>query len=74
MFARDELYNLENNPAETTNIAQDDRHADRKEGLARRIWEIARDTNDRTITENNYWMYRIAPIGPYPDGEVVRNQ
>lgn len=66
MYARDELYDLEDNPAETTNLAGDPRYEDVAEDLVTRIWKIARDTNDRTITENHYWMYRIAPIGPYP--------
>lgn len=69
MFGRDELYDLAADPAETTNLAGDPRYEERIEELAARIWEIARDTNDRNITENNYWMYRIAPVGPYPEAE-----
>lgn len=69
MYSRDELYDLENDPAETMNLADDPRYEDIAEELTTRIWEIARDTNDRSITENHYWMYRIAPVGPYPEKE-----
>lgn len=63
-FGRDELYDLETDPAETTNLADDDRHEEIKREMAERMWEIARDTGDRTVSENHYWMNRIAPVGP----------
>lgn len=67
MYAKDELYDLEEDPGETMNLAGDPRYEETMEEMAARVWEIARDTNDRTISENNYWMYRIAPVGPYAD-------
>ncbi|MFB6146385.1 MAG: sulfatase-like hydrolase/transferase [Halobacteriaceae archaeon] len=61
-YATDELYDLEQDPGETTNLAEADR--DRVRAMAERMWEIAADTGDATITENHYWLNRHAPVGP----------
>lgn len=63
-FARDELYDLEEDPDELVNRVDDPDHRAHTERLARRMWEIARDTNDYSLYQAQDSMYRFAPVGP----------
>lgn len=63
-FDFDELYDLEADPAELHNLADDPAHADVVRRLAGRMWKIARDTGDDTLTGAQDGTYRYLPVGP----------
>lgn len=63
-FAEDELYDLEADPHERRNLAADPAHAATLRALAARLWGIVRDTDDRTLGDAQYGMFRFAPVGP----------
>ncbi len=63
-FAEDELYDLEGDPFEGTNLAGDPAHAATLRSMAARLWGIVRDTDDRTLGDAQYGMFRFAPVGP----------
>lgn len=63
-FAEDELYDLEADPSEATNLAGDPAHAATLRAMAARLWGIVRDTDDRTLGDAQYGMFRFAPVGP----------
>lgn len=64
MFADDEFYDLAVDPGETMNLADDPRYRSVADSMARRVWEIARDTGDYSLSDNHYWMNRIGRVGP----------
>jgi arylsulfatase A-like enzyme len=63
-FAEDELYDLGADPFEGTNLAADPAHAPTLRAMAARLWGIVRDTDDRTLGDAQYGMFRFAPVGP----------
>ena len=63
-FDFDELYNLEDDPAEMNNLAHDEQYQDVIQDLVARIWRVIRDTGDRAILETHYYPMRFAAIGP----------
>lgn len=63
-FDDDELYDLDGDPHELANLADDPDHEATKKALAERMWEIARETGDYQISELHYGMHRFAPVGP----------
>ncbi len=63
-FAQDELYDLEADPFERTNLGDHPQHAATLRDLAARMWTIVRDTDDRTLGDAQYGMFRFAPVGP----------
>ena len=63
-FAEDELYDLVADPFEGTNLAADPVHAETLRAMAARLWGIVRDTDDRTLGDAQYGMFRFAPVGP----------
>ncbi len=63
-FARDELYDLETDPHELANLADDPDHAPVLRDLAQRMWRHAHETGDDTLTGAQYGMFRFAPVGP----------
>lgn len=63
-FGHDELYDLRENPHELLNRIDDPDHEAHAARLARRMWEIARDTNDYSLFMAQDAMYRFAPVGP----------
>jgi arylsulfatase A-like enzyme len=64
---RDELYDLEHDPHEQTNLVASPDHQEIKEQLAARMWEIIDETGDYTMANTDYGMFRYAPIGPHED-------
>lgn len=62
-FDYDELYDLETDPHEMTNLAEDPEYQDVKLEHSRRLWEILVETDDR-LQVTNYPMMRFAPSGP----------
>ena len=63
-FDRDESYDLEADPQELLNVAEDPEYEETVKELAGRMWEIARETGDYAISELHYGMHRFAPVGP----------
>lgn len=63
-FDDDELYDLDADPHELTNLATDPAHRERLRTMAAHMWRIVRDTDDHTLAEAQYGMFRFAPVGP----------
>jgi arylsulfatase A-like enzyme len=67
-FDGDELYDLEADPSERRNLADDPAYRELLRAMAARMWEVVLRTGDRTLGEAEYGMFRFAPVGP----EAVR--
>ena len=63
-FDEDELYNLADDPAELRNLVDEPGMRPRVEAFARRMWEIARATDDGNLLGAQYGVLRFAPVGP----------
>jgi arylsulfatase A-like enzyme len=63
-FDFDELYDLESDPSEQVNLARDPEHADTLRRMAGRMWDIATETGDYTLTGAQDGTYRYLPVGP----------
>jgi arylsulfatase A-like enzyme len=63
-FDYDELYDLEADPHEMNNLAQDPAYADVAERMAARMWARAKATGDHNLYNAQYPMFRFAPVGP----------
>lgn len=63
-FDFDELYDLENDPGELHNLAEDPRYFGLKERLLRRMWNFIWKTNDKTLIGAHYWTLRFLDLGP----------
>jgi arylsulfatase A-like enzyme len=61
-FDQDELYNLENDPDEMTNLARDPAYQDVIRQLCTRLWRFAYQEQDTAI--NPYITVGLAPYGP----------
>ncbi len=61
-FDRDELYDLQADPEEMVNLADDGRYTGVKRGLVRRLWQFAEREGDQAI--NDYIMASLFPWGP----------
>jgi arylsulfatase A-like enzyme len=63
----DELYDLEADPHETTNLAvdPDPESRCRLESMARRLFREVRETGDETLANTDYPTLRYAPVGPH---------
>ncbi|RME69915.1 MAG: DUF4976 domain-containing protein [Chloroflexi bacterium] len=63
-FDEDELYDLQADPHEMHNLAQETAYRPVLEDMARRMWAIIRETGDRNMLNAQYGMFRFAPVGP----------
>jgi arylsulfatase A-like enzyme len=63
-FDVDELYDLFADPYEMHNLAHDPAYLPVLEGMAGRMWDIARETDDFNMYQAQYGMFRFAPVGP----------
>ena len=63
-FDRDELYDLETDPHELTNLAALPEHAGLAREMAAAMWREVRRTGDATLGDAQYGMFRFAPVGP----------
>ena len=63
-FDFDELYDLENDPAELTNLAGRPEQQERVKRMMAGIWKRAKESGDRTIVETHYYSMRFAAVGP----------
>lgn len=61
-FDFDELYDLENDPHEMTNLSEKAEYAEMKQSLAKEMWKFARSVDDTPI--NPYITVGLAPYGP----------
>jgi arylsulfatase A-like enzyme len=66
-FDFDELYDLENDPAETVNLIDEPAQQDRADAMMREIWNRIHTTGDRTLEESHYFSLRLGRVGPEPD-------
>ena len=63
-FDYDELYDLENDPYETTNLIDEPDLQPVVRNLMTAIWKRVQQTGDRTIAESHYFSMRFAVVGP----------
>ena len=63
-FDFDELYNLAEDPLETTNLAPKTEHADRVKHMMTGVWRRMHETGDTTLLNSHYHSMRFAAVGP----------
>jgi arylsulfatase A-like enzyme len=63
-FDFDELYDLDLDPHELNNLAQDLQYRETVDDMAREMWNKVKESGDRSLLESEYFMYRFAPVGP----------
>lgn len=63
-FDFDELYDLETDPNELTNLIDHPEQQERADAMMRQIWERIKETGDRTLEESHYFSLRLGRIGP----------
>ncbi|MFT5368713.1 MAG: arylsulfatase A-like enzyme [Candidatus Latescibacterota bacterium] len=63
-FDFDELYNLDDDPYEMTNLIDVVEHRDQLRNLTKYMWQVIRDTGDRALWNSQYPVLRVAPFGP----------
>jgi choline-sulfatase len=66
-FDEDELYDLAADPQEMNNLARDPACQSKLESMATRMWQIMHETDDRTMVDAQYGMFRYLPVGPEID-------
>jgi arylsulfatase A-like enzyme len=69
-FDFDELYDLVADPTEQVNRAGDPAYAHIRRQLTERLWEIAHDTDDFTLTGAQDGTYRYLAVGPQRPGRA----
>jgi len=60
----DELYDLEADPYEMTNLAPEAAYTDILLEMAIRMWRRIHETDDFNMVHSHYGMFRYAPVGP----------
>jgi len=63
-FDFDELYNLDDDPWEQRNLADDPAHGAQLEQMTRLFWHYARTTGDTPLAETLYPALRLGTVGP----------
>ncbi len=63
-FDYDELYNLNEDPRELTNLAALPGYEEKKKEMAALMWKKIIESGDDTLTDAQYVMLRFAPQGP----------
>lgn len=63
-FDFDELYNLDEDPHEMHNLANDPAQQQRLEDMMTEVWSYVRKTGDRAILESHYFSMRMGCVGP----------
>ncbi|MDA0709611.1 MAG: sulfatase-like hydrolase/transferase [bacterium] len=63
-FDFDELYNLDEDPFEMQNLIASPAHASQVRALTKYMWQVIRDTGDRSLWNSQYPVLRVAPFGP----------
>jgi len=62
--AEDELYDLDADPGELRNLADDPAHADTLRACFVELWRRINDSGDHTLSNSHYPALRLAPYGP----------
>jgi arylsulfatase A-like enzyme len=70
-FDFDELYDLAADPNERVNLAGDPSYTDVVRRLTERMWAIAYDTDDFTLTGAQDGTYRYLAVGPKGNGQAT---
>lgn len=65
-FDDDELYDLKADPDELMNVSRHPAYQEKKRELCREMWERVKETEDTTLADAEYYLLRIAPVGPGP--------
>ncbi len=60
----DELYNLEQDPHERRNLAEDPLHRPILLEMCKRMWRKIKAIGDESLFNTHYATLRIAPLGP----------
>lgn len=68
-FDFDELYNLDTDPWEMTNLAGEAKHSDRVRHMMTQVWRRMHETADTTLLNTHYHSMRIAAVGPNSGAE-----
>jgi len=63
-FDFDELYNLDDDPYEMSNLAEEPACAGRLRQMTAQMWRAVRDTGDMSLLNSHYPCLRVAPYGP----------
>jgi len=63
-FDFDELYNLDDDPYEMNNLAQDRQYDHIVKRMCELMWKTIRETGDRSLYNTHYPILRVAPYGP----------
>ena len=65
-FAQDELYNLEEDPCEMTNLlaSGDQKHDHLCLKMTQLMWDYIKRTDDQTLLNANYPILQLAAVGP----------
>ncbi|MGA1199529.1 MAG: sulfatase/phosphatase domain-containing protein, partial [Candidatus Latescibacterota bacterium] len=63
-FDFDELYHLDDDPYEMTNLIDVTAHRGQLHELTKYMWQVIRDTGDRSLWNSQYPVLRVAPFGP----------
>ena len=63
-FDFDELYNLDDDPYEMCNLAENGNHQRQIRDLMALGWTTIRDTGDHALYNSHYPILRVAPFGP----------
>lgn len=69
-FDYDELYDLDNDPSERVNLARNQEYSEKLAKLATLMWKRAEETGDTYFSDAQYFMHRLAPIGPDSDPNI----
>ncbi len=63
-FDFDELYNLDDDPYEMTNLAEMPSYRPRVNELMAHAWNVIRATDDRSLLNSHYPILRLGSVGP----------
>lgn len=63
-FDFDELYNLQEDPWEMTNLAGREEYDEVVRRMCGQMWRMIRDTEDHSLYKSDYPILRLAPYGP----------
>ena len=63
-FDEDELYDLDDDPFELSNLAAQPEHQATLREMTALMWRVALQTGDDTFTESHYGTLRFAAVGP----------
>ena len=63
-FDFDELYNLDEDPYEMVNLAEDPQYEEELRRMTAQMWGVVKDTGDHSLRDSHYPILRVAPYGP----------